>query len=246
ANRRSSPVQAVRTAITLLGLKRVASIAVGVACRSLFDVEVRVQHELLPGWWERLFHCAMTEAFAASFVAMEHNRAASDGIFLAAMLHDIGKSLALRSLAALTISGQVQALPEDETIEELLRRLRVPVGVAALTALNMPENLVVLCGHQDDEDLPETKEWTDVHVVRLVSALNDLRLATLNTEQPIRFLLGAVRSMHLSPDAVVAIARQVSEHAAQVGLLFSTTDGAEEIGYLDFVARCVQQANEKS
>jgi HD-like signal output (HDOD) protein len=240
-HRRSSPVQSIRTAIGLLGLKRVASIAVGVACRSLFDVELRVEHELFSSWWGRLFHAAMTEAFAASFVAMERSRSASDSIFLAGLLHNIGKSLGLRSLATLIISGEVQGVPDDEAIEEVMRRARVPIGVGALTALNMPEGLVLLCARQDDEDLEGSIEWTDLHIVRLVSALNDLRMATVDTHAPIRLLLGSARAMQLRSDAILAIAQQVSEHAAQVGLLFSVTDGANETGYLEFVARCLDE-----
>jgi len=240
ALRPKSPVQNIRTAITFLGLKRVANIATGVACRSLFDVEVVVERQLFSGRWERLFHAAMTEAFAASFVAMERQRGASDGIFLTAMLHDIGKPLGLRSLSALLVSGELKTIPDDEGIEELLRRVRVAIGVTALTSFNMPEHLVELCRQQDAVELPSGPAWTDLHVVRLVSALNDLRMATINTQPPIAALLSAASAMHLSPEAIVAIARQVSEHAQQVGLLFSITDGADETGYLDFVTRCVR------
>ncbi len=242
ANRRTSPVQSVRTATSLLGLKRVANIAVGVACRSLFDVELRVQHELFTGWWGRLFHAAMTEAFAASFVAMERAQGGSEGIFLAGMLHDIGKSLGLRSLAALLISGQVQGIPNDEAIEELLRQTRVAIGVSALRAFNMPEGLVELCSRQDDDDPPNGQQWQDLHVVRVVSALNDLRMATVNTAEPIRLLLSSARAMALTLSDILTIAQQVSDHAAQVSLLFSITDGADETGYLDFVERCLAEA----
>jgi HD-like signal output (HDOD) protein len=242
AHRRSSAVQSVRIAIGLLGLKRVASIAVGVACRSLFDVELRVEHELFPNWWGRLFHAAMTEAFAASFVAMERARGASESIFLGGLLHNIGKSLSLRSLATLLISGQVQGIPDDESIEEVLRRTRVSIGVSALTAFNMPESLVLLCRRQDDEDLPSAEEWTDLYIVRLVSALNDLRMATVDTQAPIRQMLGSARAMQLRSEDILAIARQVKEHAAQVELLFSVADGADETGYLEFVARCLEDA----
>ncbi len=239
ANRRTSAVQNMRTAVALLGLRRVADIAVGVACRSLFDVEERVEHELFPNWWSRLFHAAMTEAFAASFVAMQHQRSASDGIFLAGMLHDLGKLLGLRSLASLLISGEVNGVPDDDAIEAILSRNRAAIGAIALAKFNMPENLVALCANQDDENLPGTIEWTDAHIVRLVSALNELRTTTLNTEQPIRKLLAAAQTMHLSQADVLSIAQQVSEQASHVSLLFPTADETDETGYLDFVARCL-------
>jgi HD-like signal output (HDOD) protein len=239
ANRRADPVQSVRTAVSLLGLKRVANIAVGVACRSLFDVELRVEHELFPGWWERLFHAAMTEAFTVSFIAMERSRHASEGIFLAGMLHNIGKSLALRSLSGLLISGELPSIPNDEAIEALLQRTRVAIGVSTLTTFNMPDQLIALCRHQDDTPLPAARENVEAHWVRLVSSLNELRMGTLATEIPIQVLLDSAQALAVSAEDVLAIARQLSDHSAQVGLLFSSNDGADESGYLEFVARCL-------
>ena len=111
--------------------------------------------------------------------------------------------------------------------------------MAALTAFNMPEGLVSLCSHQDDEDLPNADVWEELFIVRLVAALNDLRMTTFNTERPILTLQRTALSMQLSSEEVLAVARQVSEHAAQVSVLFSTSDEVDETGYLEFVQRCV-------
>lgn len=240
ANRRTATVQNVRTAVNLLGLKRVANVAAGVACRSLFDVEAKVEHDLFPDWWSRLFFAAMTDAFAAAFVAMQHQRQASESIFLSGLLHDLGKSVALRSLAGLLISGKLTDIPNDDTIEELLGRTRAAVGAAALARFNLPQNLVELCARQDEEGLPTTTEWIDAHVVRLVSSLNDLRMTTLNTARPIRALNSAVSALGIPHAEVLAIAAQVSEQASHVSVLFSITDTSEETGYVDFVARCLE------
>jgi len=242
ANRRASAVLAVRTAISLLGLKRVANIAVGVACRTLFDVELRVEHELFPGWWERLFHAAMTEAFTVSFVTMERGHNASEGIFLAGMLHNIGKSLALRSLAALLIGGEVPGVPTDDAIEAILQGNRVAVGVAALTTFNMPESLVDLCRQQDDDQLSGASGLLDLHYVRIVSELNALRMSREKPELPLRLLINSVRAVGLYFEDVLNIARQLSEHSQQVSLLFSSSDGANETGYLEFIQRCLVEA----
>jgi HD-like signal output (HDOD) protein len=237
ANRRTDAVEDIRTALSLLGLKRVANIAVGVACRALFDVELRVEQELFGEWWARLFHSAMTEAFTIAFVTMERNRGVSEGIFLAGMLHNIGKSLALRSLAALIIGGDLGGVPRDEAIESILGRTRVPIGVAALTAFNLPEHLIELCRHQDDDPLPATKEWADLHYVRVVSALNEIRMEGTDTEPQLRWLRDSMQAVGLQPADILKIARQLSDFAEQVAVLFSSTDGADETGYLEFLTR---------
>ncbi len=236
-NRRGEPVTAVRTAVTRLGLRRVADIAVGVACRSLFDVEVRVQNELFSGWWEKLFHAAMTEAFACSFVALELGRGSSEGIFLLGLLHDLGKSLGLRSLAALTVAGELAPLNDEAALERVLTMNNARIGSAALERFSMPEDLVAACRIQSDENIPV--DSVDVHVLRLVSSLNSLRMETLDTDLPIRIVKESAAALGLDVPAVLDVARQLSEQSAQIAALFSTTDGAEETGYLDFVARCI-------
>jgi HD-like signal output (HDOD) protein len=240
AHRRADPVQNVRVATNLLGLKRVANVAAGVACRSLFDVEERVEHDLFPNWYKSLFHASMTDAFAASFAAMRHHDNVSEGIFLAAMLHDLGKLLSLRSLAALALSGELAGVPDDDTIEELLARTRAPIGAAALARFNMPSELVELCAHQDDAHLTSSAGLADAYLIRLVSSLNALRMTTLNTSRPIALLLDAVQSMKLREAEVVEMAGEVSEQASNVSLLFSISDDADDTGYIEFVRRCLE------
>lgn len=128
----------------------------------------------------------MTDAFAASFLAMGRARGVSEGIFLTGMLHNIGKSLGLRSFAALILAGQIEGLPDAEAMEALLRQTRVGIGEAALTSLGVPGRLLQLCRRRDDDDFPVSTEWTDLHIVSLVSALNGLRMATVQTETPLR------------------------------------------------------------
>jgi HD-like signal output (HDOD) protein len=238
--RRAVAVHSVRTAVTLLGLRQVASLAVGVACRALFDMEVRVQHDLYPVWWNRLFHGAMTEAFAASFVAIERRLGASDAVFLAGMFHDIGKSLVLRSLSAQLVNGAILGIPDDAAIEELLRRLHVPIGVAALRTWNLPEPIARVCETQRDDHVPDGRDWVDAHVIRIVSSLNDLRMGMLETAEPLSIIADSARALDLGRADILAVAGQVSEHAAQVGVLFSVADPADESGYIDFVTRCIE------
>ena len=105
----------------------------------------------------------------------------------------------------------------------------------------MPDVLVTLCSRQDDDTLPNGNEWQDAHIVRLVAALNDLRMATVNTAEPMRLLLSSARTWGMQTNDILDIARQVSDHAGEVSALFAITDGSNETGYLDFVARCLTE-----
>ena len=153
------------------------------------------------------------------------------------MLHNIGSSLALRSLATLIIGGTLPGVPDESTIEALLRDTRVPIGVMALTGFQLPESQIQICQTQTAEIVPSGPEWFDTHVIRLVSSLNELRMGTLDTVEPLRLLHDSRAALGLNAQDVLNIAKQLSEHAAQVELLFSTTDGSDETGYFEFLER---------
>jgi HD-like signal output (HDOD) protein len=244
-NRRSTPVNSVRQAVTLLGLKKVANAAVGVACRALFDMEARIEHDLFPGWWERLFHCAMTEAFCCSFVAMAAARKASDGIFLAGLLHDVGKSLALRSLAALVLGGKL-ALPDNQTIESVLSATRANIGALALGSFNLPRSLALVCLHQDEPALGGDEQWIDCHIVRVVAGINELRLGREPRADLLERVLGSARALQMEQTALLGLASQLSDHSAQVQALFSTNDGASDEDFPSTLNRILQQQGNPS
>jgi HD-like signal output (HDOD) protein len=221
-------VRTLRGAITLLGVRQVASIAAGIACKSLFDVEVRVQHTLYPHFWARLFHQSMTVGFASAFFAMEHGRAPGD-TFLGGMLHGIGKTLALRSLATLITSGVVPGVPSDAALTALLRKVHVGFGARAHRVFGLPEPLLEICQRQRDLEVPAGRAFRDLHVVRVISGLDELRVGPLDATGE-EILRGSAVALGLDAAEVRATAARVSEHAAQVSLLFGATDGADEAG----------------
>lgn len=231
--RRAIPVKAVRTAITLLGTRQVASIAVGVACRSLFDVEVRAQHDAYPHWWSRVFHAAMTEAFAGAFVSMERRVGAPDMVFLAGMFHDLGKSLVLRSLGGLLVAGALPGVPCDAAIESLIDKLHIELGVEAHRVFRLPDILLEACRRQRDVRLPKGPEWGDAHILRVVSGINDVRMSSRTSEDVEGALLSSARALSFSAADLRALGPQVAEHAAQVTVLFSAADGADDAGFAE-------------
>ncbi len=235
ANRAVVQIANVRDAVSRLGLRNVANVALGVACKSLFDMELRAQQQLFAGHWERLFHAAMTEAFACSFVALKLGRQSSDGYFILGLLHDLGKSLALRSLATLLVGGAFAPLPESQDLDELLEVHSAEIGALALEAFNMPDALCQALRKQDQLTQPgDPDTWS---VLRLVSNLNRLRMETLDTEKPLAHLTAAAALLNLDSVKVLKFAQELCEHSAQVGMLFSTTDGADESGFIDFLER---------
>jgi len=150
--------------------------------------------------------------------------------------------LAARSLAGLILGGELSGIPDDSSIDLILRRTRASIGSKALAAFNMPEHLVELCRRQNDEQVPALDEWIDLHFVRIVSELNELRMSSVREDIPVNLLISSVRAVGLYFEDVLNIARQLSEHSAQVSLLFSSSDGANESGFLEYVERCLVES----
>jgi DNA-binding transcriptional regulator/RsmH inhibitor MraZ len=128
-------------------------------------------------------------------------------------------------------------VPCESDIELLVRSTRVAIGVKALTRLKLPESLVNICQHQTASLVPRIPERFDILIIQLVSSLNELRMGTLDTTEPLRLILSASQELKIDKSGILEVAKQLMEHAAQVELLFSTTDDADETGYLEFIDR---------
>ena len=230
----------VRSAIVRLGALRVAKLAVGVACRALFDVEHKTYRRLFPACFTRLYHSAMTEAFTASFTAEKRGLPASRDLFLATMLHEVGKSLALQSLAATVALGKIRAVPAPESVEKIIAREHGYIGTLALRTWRMPVSIVETCRRQTDDQVPHAPEWTDAHVIRVVSSINDFRMCSTLADGPKWVLRDSSRALGMDRDAVLEVAKWVSEQADQCAALFAVPNRADEPGYEEVVAGIVE------
>ena len=110
--RRGRDVEELPAAIVRLGLREVGQIAVGVAGRSLFDLEVRAEIAAFRERLAALFLEAMAVAYSAGWLSAKLRVGSPERAFLAGMLHDIGRPIALQSLARLIIGGEIGRPPD--------------------------------------------------------------------------------------------------------------------------------------
>jgi len=169
-------IQDLRRAVMQLGTREVGDIAAGVASRSLFDLSLKAEFELFGQRWHTQFLDAMAVAFGASQFAFDQKVGRADHAFLAGMFHDIGKTLALRSLAALVLDGQVAGPLPDPVVDTVLERVHVEIGCDLLRLWGLPEYLTVICQHHHDPEVASGLEHLDIHILRLVEGLHRLVL----------------------------------------------------------------------
>ena len=166
-------VESVREAVARIGLDEAGRVAGALAAKSLFSPRMRQEFAAFSELWSDLFVRAVTVATVSASLAMRKPPARSDRAYLGGMLVDVGKPVALRSVAAISLDGS--AAPSPEQLGRVLERVHVEVGGEVHQEWNLPQYLTVLCVRHHDDAVPADPEFADLHVVRLVSALEDLR-----------------------------------------------------------------------
>jgi putative nucleotidyltransferase with HDIG domain len=212
--RRGMPVLNLNSAVTKLGLRTVGHLAAGVASTALFDMAARTELALHAERWHSIFHHALTTAFTSAWLAERCRVWLPDRAFSAGLLHDVGKSLALRSLSALQIDGKVETQLDDPVVEAVLEKTHLELGVEMHVAWSLPEYLLTACRQHHDESLTSSAEMRVLHVMRVASGLNELRvhpsLATLRAPA----LCQSLRTLGLERSSLAVIREQL-EHFAQ-------------------------------
>lgn len=222
--RRDLEVANVRQAVTHIGLRDVASIAVSVAGRSLYNMETRAELEEFGPYFGGLFHGAMTAAFSAGWLTVQSDFGGTDSAFCAGMFHAIGKPIALRSLAALRISGQVQFAISPSAIDRALDEVSVEVGVRMHQVWSLPKRLALVCAHQHDDVVPPEADVLELHIVRVVAALNALRAGNYVRPGLVDHARQSLAALRIDRFQLRALNAEIRELAQRVTDLFGVVD----------------------
>jgi len=216
---RGTDVNEMRMAVMRIGLRGVGEIAAGVAGRSLFDVGLRVEYEVFGERWHDLFLDTMAVAFGASQFAFEQHVGRPDHAFLAGMFHDMGKSLALRTLAALVIAGEVSPELPAPVVDEVLERVHVEIGCALHELWGLPAHLGGICLHHHDPEVPADPDHMDLHILRMVSGIHRL-VKDPSDARRLDETRQSLAAMRLVRRGAHLLYREMGQHAERVKVLF--------------------------
>lgn len=208
--------QTIREAVTRLGMAEVARVAGIVAARTLFQQQVRTEFTQLGGRWNDIFTDAVVAARGAAWQALKVKGANSDVVFLAGMLHDLGRSVALRSLAALAAQGDEFTL-DDERVDRVIERVHVEIGGAVHAEWGLPRFPTLVAMRHHDLGLPAEGEYLDLHLVRLASSLVQLRRAPWRQAQAREEVRESAKVLKLDAYALRTLDTQLTEEAQRVG-----------------------------
>ncbi len=211
-------IESVRDAITRLGMREVARIGCALSAKSVFDPQRRAEQTLFGPIFLELFVHASATALASATLSVQIPRLknASDLIFLGGLLHDLGKAVALRVLAAV-LSGEPgrRALSTDE-VHALLELVHVEIGAQLHREWRLPESSLAICAAHHPGSAPDSAFFAETHAVRLTSALHLLRArppteARLAEVDESARVLGLTRYQLSSFDADVGRFREMAQ-----------------------------------
>jgi HD-like signal output (HDOD) protein len=217
--RADRPVENVRAAVLRMGMREAGEIALGLAMRSL-SKGVRQPDRELRAMSDALFHESMTDAFAVGGLALR-THVAPDNAFMAGLFHDVGKPIALRSIAALRAAGELPPEVTGRALRMVLERVHVEIGAAMMRTWTMPSYLCEVAQHHHDPELPG--DATLLHLVRVVDGLRLSRSGRL-TPSAHATMTASIEELALSPAQQRAAASAYADHAATVSQMFGVTD----------------------
>ena len=198
-------VVSVRDAITRLGLNEAGRVAGAAAARALFDSRGRESTQPFAADFEMLYVHAVTCAVTAGWMAMQRPGARADRCYLGGLLHDIGRSIALRSVATLRAKGASELVPRSPRTHRILEMLHSSLGADVLKVWAMPEFAIDIASKHHASELATAENDPDLHIVALISALQLLRTAPALHPGAGDDLVVSARALGITPQALRAI-----------------------------------------
>ena len=129
-------VATVRDAIIRMGNIEVSNIVSLVAVQHNFQSKIPAMQKIMGKLWRHSVGCAIGANWLArqtGFQALAHET------FIAGLLHDVGKLYVLKVVDDMKASGEIENLPSDTVIDELMQQLHTEQGYALMAQWNLPE-----------------------------------------------------------------------------------------------------------
>jgi len=129
-------VVTVRDAIIRLGIREVSNIVSMVAVQHNFQSKDPSVHKIMGKLWRHSVGCAI----GASWLARQTGfQALANETFISGLLHDVGKLYVLKVVDDIKASGEIESLPSDIVIHEVMQQLHTEQGYALMVHWNLPE-----------------------------------------------------------------------------------------------------------
>jgi HD-like signal output (HDOD) protein len=217
-------IETVRAAVVRLGLDEVARVVGALSARSLFNPKLKAELAAYGARFSGLYHRALTAANGAAWASMQRRGGRADRAFLGGMLFDVGKTIALRSIASIAMEKGASA-PDEGCAERVIERVHVEIGAECHQEWQLPQYLTVIAVRHHDREIPAHPDFVDLHAVRLCGALLDLRDPALAPRAALEIVQSAA-ALGMSPLAVRTVDAELRSADHRVASAFGLEPGA--------------------
>lgn len=214
-------IDTVKDAVARLGVSEVARVAAAISVRSLYGSDATAAHLRHAPVFTRLFLHAATVARCAAELA-KRGVAATPGaetVFMAGLLHDVGRAVALRALAELERHRKVAELDAAASLR-VVEEVHVELGGAVHETWRLPRTLTAVAAHHHDPSTAPDDLRACVHLVGLVSALDLHRREPGAHPRAPAEIAGSARALGLDADRVKALGAELDAAEAWVRTVF--------------------------
>ncbi len=199
-------VESLREAIVRVGAETVAGVAAALSTRAVFDAGAKGARGVLRDAWAQAWLHSVASGFAAGTTCIALRRGDLERCFLGGMLHDIGKTFALRDLSAVWRELGLPGTPSLAVVSAALEDVHVEFGGAAARAWKLPPFLVEAC----EKHHQVTKESDgELAMITLASGLVDLHLSPYYRDGAEDEVRAAAEKLGVDPFALRAFRAEV-------------------------------------
>src|SRR5262249_35592855 len=145
----------IREAVMRLGADTAWQIALAAALLAVAEQDVRSLEGGLRDCWHDQWAHAMIVAQAAGWLSVTEHRGDVERVFLAGLLHDIGKIFALYSLSDLAREEALGEPLSPPLLEAILDGVHVEIGRELTELWHLPAYIGAVCGGHHDERPPK-------------------------------------------------------------------------------------------
>ena len=157
-------VATIKEAVIRLGAQQVINIAIAASQAAAHASENPALNSYMKALWQHSHGSALGARWLAHNCGM---RGIADEIYLAALLHDVGKLYLLKSIERLVKAGVISSMFDDELIREIFEAMHVEQGTRLMLHWNFPSMYCDVIRDHHSEDWDTTNKM--LSIVRFVN-----------------------------------------------------------------------------
>jgi putative nucleotidyltransferase with HDIG domain len=200
----ATKVETVDHAIRVVGLREVSQIAIAAAAAAIFDTQERVAFEAMTAQQQAAWAHSLATARGSSWLAMWLG-ADVQRAYIAGLLHDIGKPVALRGIGFALINGRLQAPPSPAVAMAAVEAAHTDVGAMLADSWTLGEEMAaVIEGHHNDD-----ADTMLARIVRLASAVDEIRTNPAQRDNLLDTIVTVAKALGLNSEKVTELSDEV-------------------------------------